>query len=148
MFLAITFEPIEIQTRSISQNKHQNLINLGFSMQFVSKMTLSRLKSAIYESQILRTTLYFLNIKFQEKIVTSIKVIQLWNFGNFGTSEIIPKNLVTLRFSKVSSFEPKGRCKCFQMRYWPNFYVDQTHSNSYFFKVGKQPVFMQATVYV
>ena len=92
--------------------------------------------------------LYFLNMKFHEKIFTTIKVIQLWNFGNFGTSEIIPKNLVTLRFSKVSSFEPKGRCKCFQMRYWPNFYVDPTYSNSYFFKVGKRPVFMQATVFV
>ena len=57
-FLAITFEPIEIQTRSISQNKHHNLINLRLGMHFVFKMTLSMPKSAIYESQILRTTLY------------------------------------------------------------------------------------------
>ena len=87
-----------------------------------------------------------MNIKFQEKIFTTKKVIQLWNFGNFGIPEIIPKSPVTLRFSKVSLCWPKGRCKCFQMRYWPNFYVDPTYSNSYFFKVGKRPVFMQATV--
>ena len=80
-----------------------------------------------------------LDMKFKEKIFTTTKVIQLWNFVNFGIPEIIPKNLVTLRFSKVSSFEPKGRCKCFQMRYWTNFYVDPTYSNSYFFKAGKWP---------
>ena len=32
------------------------------------------------------------------------------------------------------------------MRYLSQFYVDPTHSNTYFFKVGKWPVFMQATV--
>ena len=46
--------------------------------------------------------MYHWNIKFQEKIFTCKKVIQLWNFGNFGISEIIPKTLVTLRFLKVS----------------------------------------------
>ena len=56
-FWVITFEPFEIQKRTISQNKHHNLINVAYTMHFVSKMTLSRLKSAIYESQILRTTL-------------------------------------------------------------------------------------------
>ena len=90
--------------------------------------------------------MYFLNVKFQEKIFTTKKVIKLWNFGNFGIPEIIPKSLVTLRFSKISLHELKGSCKCFQMRYWPHFYVDPTHSNTYFLKVGKWPVFMQATV--
>ena len=90
--------------------------------------------------------MYSLNIKFQEKIFTSKKVIQLWNFGNFGTSEIIPKNLVTLRFLKVSLHELKGTCKCFQMRFWPNFYVDPTYSNTCFFKVGKRRVLLQGTV--
>ena len=61
--------------------------------------------------------LYFLNMKFHEKIFTTIKVIQLWNFGNFGISEIIPKSLVTLRFSKISLHELKISCKTFQMRH-------------------------------
>ena len=87
--------------------------------------------------------LYLSNIKFQQKLFTSKKVIQLWNFG---IPEIIPKSPVTLGFSKVSLRGPKGRCKCFQMRYWLNFYVDPTYSNSYIFKVSKRPVFMQATV--
>ena len=34
------------------------------------------------------------------------------------------------------------------MRYWPHFYVDPTHSNTYFLKVGKSPVFMQATAII
>ena len=38
-----------------------------------------------------------------------------------------------------------SECKYFQMRYWPILYVELTYSNSYFFKVGKRPVFMQAT---
>ena len=87
-----------------------------------------------------------LNMKFQEKIFTTKKVIKLWNFGNFGIPKIIPKSLITLRFSKISLHELKGSCKCFQMRYWAHFYVDPTHSNTYFFQVGKWPVFMQATV--
>ena len=90
--------------------------------------------------------MYSLNIKFQEKIFTNKKVIKLWNFGNFGLSKIIPKSLVTLRFSKVSLHELKGICKCFQMRYWPNFYVDPTYSNTCFFKVGKRRVLLQGTV--
>ena len=87
-----------------------------------------------------------LNIKFQEKIFTFSKVIQVWNFVNFGIPEIIPKSLVTLRFLKVSLHELKGICKCFQMRYWPNFYVDPTYSNTCFFKVGKWRVLLQGTV--
>ena len=90
--------------------------------------------------------LYSLNIKFQEKIFTNKKVIKLWNFGNFGLPKIIPKSLVTLRFSKVSLHELKGICKCFQIRYWPNFYVDPTYSNTCFFKVGKWRVLLQGTV--
>ena len=74
--------------------------------------------------------LYFLNMKFHEKIFTTIKVIQLWNFGNFGTSEIIPKNLVTLRFLKVSLHELKFSCKTFQLSHWPNFYFDPAYSNT------------------
>ena len=66
--------------------------------------------------------LYSLNMKFHEKIFTTIIIIQLWNFGNFGISEIIPKSLVTLRFSKISLHELKISCKTFQMRHWPNFY--------------------------
>ena len=92
--------------------------------------------------------MYSLNIKFNKKIITSKKVIKLWNLCNFGIPEIIPKSLVTLKFSKISLHELKGSCKCFQMRYWPHFYVDPTHSNTYFLKVGKWPVFMQATVSV
>ena len=76
--------------------------------------------------------LYFLNMKFHEKIFTTIKVIQLWNFGNFGTSEIIPKNLVTLRFLKVSLHELKFSCKTFQLSHWPNFYFDPAYSNTRF----------------
>ena len=76
-----------------------------------------------------------LNMKFQEKIFTTIKIIQLWNFGNFGMPEIIPKNLSTLRFSKVWLYELKGSCNTFQMRYWPSFYVDPAYSNTYFFKL-------------
>ena len=85
-----------------------------------------------------------LNMKFQEKIFTTIKVIQLWNFGNFGIPEIIPKSIVTLRFLKISLHDLKGSCKCFQMRYWPHLYVDPTHSNTYFLKVGKWGVLLQA----
>ena len=92
--------------------------------------------------------LYSLNIKFQEKIFTNKKVIKLWNFGNFGLPKIIPKSLVTLRFSKVSLHELKGICKCFQIRYWPNFYVDPTYSNTCFFKVGKWRVLLQGTVHL
>ena len=88
-----------------------------------------------------------MNIKFQEKIFTTKKVIKLWNFGNFGIPKIIPKSLVTLRFSKISLQELKGICKCIQMRYWPNFYVDPTYSNTCFFKVGKWRVLLQGTVY-
>ena len=79
--------------------------------------------------------LQFLNMKFQEKIFTTIKIIQLWNFGNFVMPEIIPKNLLTLRFSKVWLHELKGSCKTFQMRYWPSFYVDPAYNNTYFFKI-------------
>ena len=91
--------------------------------------------------------MYSLYIKFQEKIFTGKKIIQLWNFGNFGIPEIIPKILVTLRFSKISLHELKGNCKCFKMRYWPHFYVDPTHSNTYFLKVGIWRVLLQGTVY-
>ena len=90
--------------------------------------------------------MYSLYIKFQEKIFTGKKIIQLWNFGNFGIPEIIPKILVTLRFSKISLHELKGNCKCFKMRYWPHFYVDPTHSNTYFSKVGIWRVLLQGTV--
>ena len=76
--------------------------------------------------------MYHWNIKFQEKIFTCKKVIQLWNFGNFGISEIIPKTLVTLRFLKVSLHELESNCKCFQMRYWPIFYVHPTYNNTHF----------------
>ena len=75
--------------------------------------------------------LYSLNMKFHEKIFTTIIIIQLWNFGNFGISEIIPKSLVTLRFSKISLHELKISCKTFQMRHWPNFYFDPTYSNTW-----------------
>ena len=90
--------------------------------------------------------MYSLYIKFQEKIFTGKRIIQLWNFGNFGIPEIIPKILVTLRFSKISLHELKGNCKCFKMRYWPHFYVDPTHSNTYFSKVGIWRVLLQGTV--
>ena len=75
--------------------------------------------------------LYSLNIKFQEKIFTNKKVIKLWNFGNFGLPKIIPKSLVTLRFSKISLHELKISCKTFQMRHWPNFYFDPAYSNTW-----------------
>ena len=87
-----------------------------------------------------------MNIKFQEKIFTAKKVISIWNFGNFGIPEIIPKSLVTLRFLKISLHELKCISRCFQMRYWPNFYVDPTYSNTCFFKVGKRRVLLQGTV--
>ena len=90
--------------------------------------------------------MYSLYIKFQEKIFTGKRIIQLWNFGNFGIPEIIPKILVTLRFSKISLHELNGNYKCFKIRYWPHFYVDPTHSNTYFLKVGKWWVFLQGTV--
>ena len=90
--------------------------------------------------------LYFLNIKFHEKIFTTVKIIQLWNFGNFGIPKIIPKILVTLRFSKISLHELNGNYKCFKMRYWPHFYVDPTHSNTHFLKVGIWRVLLQGTV--
>ena len=90
--------------------------------------------------------MYSLYIKFQEKIFTGKRIIQLWNFGNFCIPEIIPKILVTLRFSKISLHELKGNCKCFKMRYWPHFYVDPTHSNTYFSKVGIWRVLLQGTV--
>jgi hypothetical protein len=91
--------------------------------------------------------LYPLNIKFQEKIFTSKKVIKLWNFGNFCKPKIIPKSLVTLRFSKVSLHELKGICRCFQTRFLPNFYVHPTYSNTCFFKVGERRVLLQGTVH-
>ena len=75
------------------------------------------------------------------------KVIKLWNFGNFGIPKIIPKSLVTLRFSKIWLQELKGICKCIQKRYWPNFYVDPAYSNTYLFKLGRWRVFLQATVH-
>ena len=74
--------------------------------------------------------MYSLYIKFQEKIFTGKRIIQLWNFGNFGISEIIPKNLVTLRFLKVSLHELKFGCKTFQLSHWPNFYFDPAYSNT------------------
>ena len=67
-FPVITFKPFEIQKRTISQNKHLNVNNLGYFMRFVSKMTVSRLKLVIYESQILLTTLYSI---FNPLIITS-----------------------------------------------------------------------------
>ena len=70
-------------------------------------------------------------MKFHEKIFTTITIIQLWNFGNFGISEIIPRSLVTLRFSKISLHELKISCKTFQMRHWPNFYFDPANSNTW-----------------
>ena len=73
----------------------------------------------------------YLSMKFQEKIFTFSKIIQVWNFINFGMPEIIPKNLVTLRFLKFLYQVLTGTCKMFQMRYWPNFYVDPTYSNAY-----------------
>ena len=94
----------------------------------------------------LQINLYAMNTKFQGKIFTSKKVIQLWNFCNFGIPEIIPKSLVTLRFSKISLYELKSICKCFQMRYWPHFYVNPAHSNTYFTKVGIWRVLLQGTV--
>ena len=87
-----------------------------------------------------------MKIKFQEKIFNTKKVIKLWNFGNFGIPKIIPKSLVTLRFLKVSLHELEGIYKCFQMSYWPNFYVDPIYSNTCFFKVGKWRVSLQGTV--
>ena len=60
--------------------------------------------------------------------------------------KIIPKSLVTLRFSKISLHELKGGYKCFQMRYLPHFYVDSTHSNTYFSKVSIWRVLLQGTV--
>ena len=36
-----------------------------------------------------------------DTVITNKKVIKLWNFGNFGIPKIIPKTLVTLRFSKI-----------------------------------------------
>ena len=90
--------------------------------------------------------MYSLYIKFQEKIFTGKRIIQLWNFGNFGIPEIIPKILVTLRFSKISLHELNGNYKCFKMRYWPHFYVDPTHSNTHFSKVGIWRVLLQGTV--
>ena len=75
--------------------------------------------------------LYSLDMQFHEKIFTTIIIIQLWNFGNFGISEIIPKSLVTLRFSKISLHELKISCKTFQMRHWPNFYFDPAYSNTW-----------------
>ena len=89
-----------------------------------------------------------MNIKFQEKKFTIKKVIKLWNFGNFGIPKIIPKSLVTLRFSKISLQELKGICKCIQMRYWPNFYVDPTYSNTCFFKVGKWRLLLQGVIHI
>ena len=94
----------------------------------------------------LQITFYNMNRKFQGKIFTSKEVIKLWNFCNFGIHEIIPKSIVTLRFSKISLHGLKGSCKCFQMSYWPHFYVDPTHSNAYFLKVGKWQVLLQGTV--
>ena len=96
----------------------------------------------------LQIYLYIMNTNFQEKIFTSKKVIQLWNFCYFGIPEIIPKSLVTLRFSKISLHELKGSCKCFQLMYWPHFYVDPTHSNTYFSKVGIWRVSLRGTVYI
>ena len=90
--------------------------------------------------------MYSLYIKFQEKIFTGKKIIQLWNFGNFDMLDIIPKILVTLKFSKISVHELKGCSKFFQMMYWPHFYVDPSHSNTYFLKVGKWRVSLQGTV--
>ena len=72
-----------------------------------------------------------LNMKFHEKIFTTMKVNQLWNFGNFGIPEIIPKNLITLRFLKISLHELEISCKRFQMRHWPNFYFDPVYSNTW-----------------
>ena len=86
-----------------------------------------------------------LNTKFQEKIFTTKKVIKLWNFGNFGIPKIIAKSLVTLRFLKISLQKLKGICKCIQMRYRSNFYVDLTYSNTCFFKIGKWRVLLQGT---
>ena len=37
-FWCITFEPFEIQKRAISQNKHQKLINLAYTMHFFFKI--------------------------------------------------------------------------------------------------------------
>ena len=90
--------------------------------------------------------MHSLNIKLQEKIFIFNKVIQVWNFINFGMPEIIPKNLVTLRFLKFLYQVLIGTYKMFQMRYWPNFYVDPTYSNAYFFKLDKQRVYLQGTV--
>ena len=60
--------------------------------------------------------------------------------------EIIPKNLVTLRFLKFLYQVLTSTCKMFQMRYWPNFYVDPTYSNAYLFNLEKWRVYLQATV--
>ena len=88
------------------------------------------------------------SIKFQENILSFNKVIQFWNFVNFGIPEITPKSLVTLRFLKFFLQELIGSFKMFQMRYWPNFYVDLNYSNAYFFKLDKWRVYLQATVLI
>ena len=51
------FKPVKIKERVISKNNGLNLTKLGYFMQFVSKMTQSRLKMDIYELQISVVTL-------------------------------------------------------------------------------------------
>ena len=48
-FWTINFEPVEIQKRTICQNMHSSLVNVVYSMLFVSKMTRSSLKLTTYK---------------------------------------------------------------------------------------------------
>ena len=88
--------------------------------------------------------LYSLNIKFQEKIFTTKKVIKLWNFGNFGIPEIIPKSLVTLRFSKVSLHELKGIVSAFKQGIYQTFMLTQPTATLVFSKLANGEFYCKA----
>ena len=57
-FLAITTEPIQVQTHSASQNDRLNLSFVKDTYGNAEKMVRKSGKMVIYESQILKLTLY------------------------------------------------------------------------------------------
>ena len=63
MFYAIAIEPIKVQTHSASQNDRLNLSFVKDTYGNAKKMARKSGKMVIYESQILRLTLYVVKIR-------------------------------------------------------------------------------------
>ena len=82
--LVITFQPFEIEKRTISQKKHLNVTNLEYFMQFVTKMNASTLKLAIYQPKFLSQSLHF-SLFLTNRLfgISPKKIREIWFFWAF-----------------------------------------------------------------